>query len=210
MKNIDRLLEKVWDYAVPVKEGKLEHKLSNEFFMFQIVAHMSYHVYGGGCSVRCFMDLLLLDTKLFMDKAVFGEMLKECGLEKFCEISLKLARIWFSDGIHNEITDVYQRYLLNGGIYGTKMNSIAAKDSKKSNFSYAVSRIFMPYEQLCITYPKLKEKKYLFPFYQVKRWLRTVKNRRYLEVSKEFDANDSVTRQNASDYSKLIEKLELK
>lgn len=208
--NIDGLLERVWDYALPKSKGAFEYILADEFLYFQHIAHMSYHVVDGGCSIRYFMDLLLLDAKLCADKAAVAEMLRECGLEKFSETSLKLARIWFSEEEHDEITPVYEKYLLGGGIYGTKMNAIAAKDNKKSTFSYAVGRIFMPYEKLCITYPNLKGKKYLLPFYQVKRWFRTLKNRRYLDASKEFEANNSITKQKANDFSKLFESLELK
>ena len=55
MENIDPLLSKVWEYAAPKKEGSYEYALTNEFFLFQHVAHMSYHVIHGGMGIKGFM-----------------------------------------------------------------------------------------------------------------------------------------------------------
>lgn len=209
MDNIDRILEKVWDYAAPKEEGSYEYVLTNEFFLFQHVAHMSYHVVGGGCSIRYFLDLYLLEKKLKYDKTVLKELFIESGLEKFHEISMKLANIWFSDEEHDDTTLVYQRYLLHGGVYGTKMNEIAANSDKKSTASYVAGRLFIPYEKLCITYPNLKGKKILLPFYQVKRWCRVLKNRGYKKVPEELKANNVVSQENINEFSKLMESLEL-
>lgn len=209
-KNIDVLLEKVWHYAKPKAEGTFEHVLTDEFLLFQHVAHMSYHVVDGGCSLRYFLDLYLLENKLIIDKTVFNKTIEKCGLVQFYEISLKLAKVWFSDEKHDDITLSYQRYILNGGMYGTKMNSIAANAKKKSTFSYVLSRIFAPYEMLCITYPSLKGKKALVPFYQVRRWCRTIKKRRYKNVNVEIQANNSVSKENTDEFSRLLECLKLK
>ena len=210
MDNIDGLLEKVWEYALPKSEGSCEHVLKNEFLLFQHVAHMSYHVVGGGCSLRYFMDLYLLENRLDLDKFVFDKMLAECGLEKFHKASLKLANVWFANKEHDDITLLYQRYILNGGIYGTKMNSIAAKAEKKGTLSYICGRIFMPYEQLCVTYPSLKGKKLLVPFYQVRRWGRILKKHRYKIASDEIHANNSVSSNNVNEFSYLLKSLKLK
>ena len=208
MDNIDRILEKVWDYAAPKEEGSYEYVLTNEFLLFQHVAHMSYHVVGGGCSVRYFMDLHLLSDKLEFDKTKLYKMLEACNLVTFYEVSLKLARVWFADEEHNDMTLSLQKYILFGGIYGTKVNSIAANDEKKSAVSYVAGRIFMPYEKLCITYPGLKGKKILLPFYQVKRWFRTLKNRRYLAASDELRANREAD-ERTEEFSCLLDNLEL-
>ena len=210
MENVDSLLERVWDYAQPVADGSFEYKLMDEFLLFQHIAHMSYHVADGGCSVRYFLDLFLLKKKLEVDKKALSDMLCECGLEKFYEMSLKLANIWFSNAEHDEVTLSYQRYILNGGIYGTVMNKVAANNDKKKTSSYIAGRIFMPYEQLCITYPKLKKNKLLLPFYQVKRWCRILKNKGYAKASDEIKANNSVSEKNLNEYSKLFDELQLK
>ena len=210
MENIDRLLEKVWDYALPKTAGSYEYVLTNEFLLFQHIAHMSYHVVGGGCSIRYFLDLYLLDNKLEYDKSVFEKMLSDCALEKFYELSLKLANIWFSDEEHDEITLIYQKYLLNGGVYGTKINGIAANSDKKSTFSYVMGRVFMPYEQLCLKYPSLKGKKLLLPFYQVRRWCGALVKGRISDTSKEIDANSKITEEGIAQTRVLFEKLKLK
>ena len=210
MENIDPLLSKVWEYASPKKEGGFEYVLTNEFLIFQHIAHLSYHVVNGGIGIKAFMDLHLLESKLEVDKSVLYKMLDEGNLRTLYEMSLKLSNVWFSDAEHDDVILVYQRYILNGGTFGTKMNAIAANSNKKGTFSYVSGRIFMPYEQLCITYPSLKGRKYLLPFYQVKRWCRILTKRRYINVGEEIRANKSVSVENMSEYSKLLESLNLK
>ena len=209
MDKIDTLLEKVWDYAKPESENSYEYVLSDEFFLFQHIAHLAYHVKSGGCSVRYFMDLHLLKNKLSYDNEKVCEMLKMCGLDAFFSTCVKMCDVWFSDGEHDETTLLFQRYLLNGGIYGTKHNQIAASPDKKSMVAYILNRVFMPYEQLCVTYPSLKGKKMLIPFYQIRRWLRIVANRRLDSASEEFKAKKHVSDGNFGDYSKLFEAIKL-
>ena len=127
----------------------------------------------------------------------------------FYEISLRLSNAWFSGKEHDEETLVYQRYLLGGGVYGTKKNQIAVNLGKKSTFSYAWGRIFMPYKQLCTTYPKLIGKPFLVPFYQIRRWCRIVFKGRFSNVPEEIKANKSVNYDSTQELSKLFESMKL-
>jgi hypothetical protein len=209
MENIDALLEKVWDYANPKADGSCEYVLTNEFFVFQHVAHMSYHVVYGGCSVRYLLDLWLVLNAVSCDENLLGEMLSQCGLSAFFNECVKLSQVWFSGREHDETTVLFQLYLLNGGVYGSKMNSIAVKYRKKGTFSYALCRVFLPYEQLCITYPFLKGRKYLLPFYQARRWLRALFKGRLSVAGKEIDANKQISDKRIAEVQKLFEVLHL-
>ncbi len=210
MDNVDGVLSRVWEYARPNEKGAYEYRLSNEFLLFHTVSHIAFHVITGGCGIKCFFDLYLLEKEIEINRKEFFEWLEECKLKTFYDAVLKLSKIWFSDEKHDETTLVLQKYLLNGGIYGTKMNALAANSEKKSVISYILRRIFMPYEQLCITYPFLKGKKILLPFYQVRRWVRILKKRRYKNASNEIEANKSVAQNDIDEYSMLIKKLNLK
>ena len=50
MDNIDRMLDRVWEYAVP-DEGS-RYAMTPEYFIFHNVAHMVYHFSHGGLGVR--------------------------------------------------------------------------------------------------------------------------------------------------------------
>ncbi len=207
IKNVDVLLDKVWDYALPKSKDSFEYVLTNDFLLFQHISHILYHVVNGGCSIRYFLDLFLLENKLRIDESAFVKVLKECNLEKFYEVSLKLANIWYSDEQHDEITLMLQRYLLDGGVYGIKKNQIAFKRKKKGNVSYILERIFMPYEQLIITYPSLKNRRHLAPLYQVRRWFRIVLNGRIFNSSQEIAANNEITEKSVEAIAYLFENL---
>ena len=207
--NVDTLLTRVWDYALPKNNGSYEYVLTNEFFMFQIAAHLSYHVAGGGCSIRNFLDMYLLKNKLELDESKLCSMLEICGIKTFYYESLRMSEVWFGDGEHDETTLLYQKYLLDGGVYGTKKNQIAASRRKKSKVSYILSRIFMPYEHLVITYPGLKGKKYLSPIYQLRRWCRIAFGGRIGYASKEISLNNDMSEKNKDDVSLLFEKIGL-
>lgn len=186
MDNIDKLLEKVWEYAAPKEEGAYEYVMTDEFFMFHTISHMTYHFRNGGCGIRSYIDLLVLRQNLKYDEEKLLQMLKDCKIEKFYEVSLRFLSVWFSDAEHDEVTRSVHDYLLGGGVYGKKSNALAVKKGEKKMLLYIFGRIFLPYEQLAITYPSLKGKKYLTPFYQIRRWIRVLLNGRVLDTAEEI------------------------
>ena len=195
MDNVDKLLEKVWEYASPVKEGAYEHLLTNEFFMFQNVAHMSYHFVGGGCGIRSFVDLFLLEKSFPFDRKKLLYMLEETGIKTFYEASVRYAEVWFTEREHDEVTRLMHSYLLGGGAYGSKEKSLAIKMADKGKGSYFFRRIFMPYEQLIISYPELKKRPYLAPLYQIKRWSKVFSAGKLSRSVKEVSTGNSITEQ---------------
>ena len=71
-----------------------------------------------------------------------------------------------------EITLQTEKYVLLGGVYGTKkQGAVSAKIKKGSKAGYFFSRIFLPYESLAILYPVVKKHRILAPVCQIRRWL---------------------------------------
>ncbi|MBR5508017.1 MAG: nucleotidyltransferase family protein [Clostridia bacterium] len=209
MDNIDSLLENVWEYASPVNDGASEHVLTNEFFVFQNIAHMSYHFVGGGCGIRSFIDLFLIKKNMSFDEAKLLDMLEKCGIRTFYEACVRYAEVWFTDREHDDVTRLMHSYLLEGGTYGSKQKSILSKNINKSKFSYIFERIFLPYEHLCITYPKLKGKPFLTPFYQLKRWCRIVSKGRAGISAKEIVVCSNISDENKKQMADMFEKVGL-
>ena len=191
--NIDALLADCWDYAT-VLDG-YECEFTNEFFFFHQIAHASYHFLHGGCGVRPILDLYLLQRKMLFDNTVLDEMLEKSGIKKFFDAAKALSEVWFCDGEHTDVTRRMEDYLLRGGVYGSTANSMAVCQQKeKGRLGYIINRIWLPYELLCITYPRLKGRKYLQLFYEIKRWFRIFNpearkhKKRDLDIIKGLDA----------------------
>lgn len=191
--NIDALLSDCWDYAAP--SGDYEYCFTNEFFYFHQIAHASYHFFHGGCGVRPILDLYLLQKKMPFDSTVLDEMLEMSGIKKFFESAKALSEVWFGGSEHSDVTRRMEDYLLRGGVYGSTANSMAVGQQKeKGRLGYIINRIWLPYELLCITYPRLKGRKYLQLFYEIKRWFRIFNpearkhKKRELDIIKGLDA----------------------
>ena len=170
-----RILESVWDRVVPVDGKTYQKEMTDEMFYFYHLVHMVKHFIEGGCGLRSFMDLWILNHKKTFDTQKRTALLKQGELSSFANIVETLADIWFLNERHTDTTRKLETYILNGGVYGNSENKNLVRRSKhKNKFSYFMSRLFMPYEQLCFDYPKLIHRKWLYPFYTVKRWWKKI------------------------------------
>ncbi len=174
MKQMDGVLEQVWQHSRPV--GGMypgEYAQSNEFFLLYHVAHMVCHFVGGGCGIRPFLDLLLLRKQADYNEAEVVSLCEHAGIDRFYENAVRLVDVWFCGEEHNECTRRMENYVCSGGIYGNlEQHDAAVKARKKSKLNYILYRIFLPYANLCVEYPKAKKHKWLAPFFQIDRWVK--------------------------------------
>lgn len=206
--NIDALLSDCWDYAT-VLDG-YECEFTNEFFFFHQIAHASYHFLHGGCGVRPILDLYLLQRKMPFDSTVLDEMLERSGIKKFFEVAKALSEVWFGSDEHTDVTRRMEDYLLRGGVYGSTQNSMAVGQQKeKGRLGYIINRIWLPYELLCITYPRLKGRKYLQLFYEIKRWLRIFNPEARTHKKRDLDAIKKLSAKHKSDVNCMLNELGL-
>ena len=169
--NLDGLLADCWNY-VTVLDG-YDNQFTDEFFLFHQLAHMSYHFLHGGCGVRPFLDIYLLERRISFDHAILDGMLVRTGIKTFYEEASRLAGIWFGGDDYNNVALHMEQFILSGGVYGNTENSMAIGQQKeKGQLGYIIKRIWLPYEFLCVTYPKLRERRCLQLFYEMKRWFR--------------------------------------
>ena len=206
--NIDALLSECWDYAT-VLDG-YECEFTNEFFFFHQIAHASYHFLYGGCGVRPILDLYLLQRKMPFDSTVLDEMLERSGIKKFFDAAKALSEVWFGGSEHTDVTRRMEDYLLRGGVYGSTANSMAVGQQKeKGRLGYIINRIWLPYELLCITYPRLKGRKYLQLFYEIKRWLRIFNPEARKHKRRDLDAIKKLSAKHKSDVNCMLNELGL-
>ena len=207
MENIDRLLARVWDYAVPDNDSR--YKLTPEFQIFHVIAHMSYHMVHGGLGIRPFLDLWLLRTKTSYDEEAVRQMCYECSILTFYEKCCDLVEAWMSgEPIPDELATL-ENYALNGGVFGNRETALASKQREHRGLSYFVHRVFMSRELLSTEYPELKDKLYLMPICQMKRWMRLMNSQKRKQVGREISDVRSMNAEKIDSFDKLLVSLGL-
>ncbi len=206
--NLDALLAECWSYADSA--GGCEYAFSPEFFLFHQFSHAAYHFLHGGCGVRPFLDLYLLNRKLSFDRGALEGMLEKAGIKRFSGMAFRLADVWFGDVEHDELTKQMEQFVLSGGVYGTLENSVAVSQQKqKGRIGHILHRVWLPYELLCVSYPRLRGRRYLQPFYELVRWLRIFKPNTYRKKSRELEAVKNLSTEKKSEVNQMLQQLEL-
>lgn len=65
---------------------------------------------------------------------------------------------------------------------------VSATGAGQNKSRYLFTRIFEPYDYLITLFPELKGKKWLTPYYEVKRWIIRLKSGRSTAIKKELSA----------------------
>lgn len=207
---IDKLLVKAWEYAYRRDENSYEYLFTNEFFIYHQLAHASYHFVGGGCGIRPFIDVFLLEKHLKYDKNKLDELLTEGGIKIFSDDFYHLSKVWFAGEKHSEITEKMEIFLLSGGVYGNAENKTASEQSRnKGKAGNIFKRIWMPYDHLIILYPDLKGKRILQPFYEIKRWCKLFKKDIFKKSMRELKTNTSMSQEKVDETKAMLKDLGL-
>jgi hypothetical protein len=209
LKNIDSVLQNVWDYATKVGDST-EHFVSNEFLLFHIIAHASYHFLSGGCGIKPLVDLFVLDSQLKVNQSALEELLQKTSITTFYNGLKQLMGVWFYDEKSNDLTQRMTEFILRGGVYGVKENAIAIRQARHGGKSgYIFSRLFLPYELLCTRYPILRKHKWLYPFCQVSRWFKLLFRKKLKNAKREVSINSSITEEQRNSTKALLKDLGL-
>lgn len=206
MDNIDKVLDRVWEFAEPV-DG-FHYAMSPEFLIFHNVAHMSYHFSHGGLGMRPYIDLYLLRQKTVYDEAQVGKMLEEAGIDRFYSCCCRLIDVWFCDGRHDDVTERMERFCLEGGVFGSLKNAMASKKRKHSDVRYYFHRLFEDRKSLEQVYPILQKKPYLLLFFQMKRWKKGMTSSKK-SVKNEIKLMSNTDRRTVEAYDALMKRVGL-
>lgn len=209
VKAIDKVLSSVWERSSPAPEHTYLYEMSDEMYYFYHIAHMAKHFVNGGCGIRPFIDIWILNHNCTFDKEKRYELLDEAGLLPFTKAAEELSEVWINNHqSHSSLTEQLEQFILSGGTYGTVENRVMVQQAVTGGkVSYILSRIFLPYDQLKKTYPKLEKRKWLFPFYQIKRWFRLFKKGRLKKSIYEAKTTSSVTIEENDSVSELLTSL---
>lgn len=170
---IDDVLENPWQSASLANARSYTYEMSPEMFYFYHIAHMAKHFQDGGCGIKTIVDLWIIHNRMSYDEQKANELLEKGALLPFANAMRKLSRIWLDGEEYDDFSKELETYIVEGGVYGTLENKVAVHQIKKgSKFKYALSKIFLKYDQLRFHYPVLNKHKWLFPFCQVRRWFK--------------------------------------
>ncbi len=210
MDKADLPLINVWEDAKPLNSSSCHYVLSDEMFYYYHIAHMAKHFLIGGCGIRPFIDLYLLNKHLNLDVAKNEALLSSGGMLKYAQQMEQLTMVWMGNVPHTDLTRTVESYILTGGVYGTMGNLLAAQQVRKGGkLKYAWSRIWLPFEQMRFVYPILNKKRWMLPICQVRRWFRLVFCGSLKSSLHELKHNSSITNDEQQAIKSLLEQLEL-
>ena len=202
-------LDRVWDYCEK-KEESYEYIMRDEMFYYYHIAHTAKHFKCGGCGVRPFVDLWLLNHAVSFDDCKRKKILGEGNLCIFEEQSVILSEKWFSDKEDAAVFAGFEEFIVNGGIYGTMKQKIAVKKNGANHRkAYYFKRVFPPYRMMKHGYPILKHVPLLLPLFWIIRWLKFVNPQIRKKAKKEMLSEKSVKDISVESISALMKQLEI-
>lgn len=164
-----KIPDRVWDFAAPCNDS-FTYTLNDEMFYFYHLAHMAKHFRSGGCGLRPFVDLWLMNRAKNYGTPQVRTLLEAGGLDSFDCQARALCEVWFEGKAHTEVTLAAEEFILKGGLFGTtKTRAAASSQVHGGDEKYFLSRVFVPYDYLKNIYPVLKKHKFLLPFFEIVR-----------------------------------------
>ena len=207
----EAVLKTVWKTSVPENGWSYKRVLPDEMFYFYHVLHMAKHFAHGGCGIRPFLDLWILNHRMPGDREKRDALLAQGELTRFAAAVETLTEVWFSGRQPDALSERVSAYILHGGVYGKGKNMIAAKRSKGNGslYSYVLYRLFPPYADMQVRYPILRKHKWLLPFCVVARWFSPLYNGMFGRAVRELKTNAAVSQEEINSTGELIKQLGL-
>lgn len=203
------ILERVWQYTTLI-DNCYERTINDEMQYFYHLAHMAKHLKNGGCGVRFFLDLWLLNHNTQFDANKRDELISKSGLFIFAKQSLQLSEKWFTPVNDEDDLSEFEEYVVRGGIYGSLESSVTIRKNRaKSRFLYYINRIFLPYKKIMYLYPVLKKYPILLPPCWVLRWFKLLNPKTRQHAIEEAKAESRIDSESVVRVERLMEQLKI-
>ena len=205
-----KILANVWDTALQKQGYTYRHEMPDDIFYFYHVAHMAKHFENGGCGIRPFIDLWLLD-KLPQANMSKRELLLEKGkLLQFAQAASRLSGVWLEAFPSDACSTRMQSYILYGGVYGNSENRVLLQQQKKGGkVGYILSKVVLPYDDMLYRYNILDKHRWLMPFLQVHRWGRMLFGKGRHRLAGELALGQGVSQSQAEEMHVLLKEVGL-
>lgn len=162
-------LSTVWQTAKPDPENKYCFNLSDDIFYYYHIMHMAKHFRIGGCGIRPFIDLWLLEKTNYVSSDA-KNILKKGHIDVFAENAVKLSKVWFSNEEHNAITVKMQDFIIEAGAFGSHRTRLISNSQRSGGkLKFIFSKVFVPYNYLKRDYPILEKYPILTPWCEICR-----------------------------------------
>lgn len=160
-----QVLERVWDTAKQANGYTYRYEMQSDIFYFYHLAHMAKHIKLGGCGIKPFIDLYLINQNGLNKGA--DETIEKGGLTRFCEVANELSLYLMTGKTPGDETMTLCDFILKGGTYGTVKNRVQVGEPiiEKNIFK----TVFLPYNKLKYHYHVLYKHKWLYPFCIIRR-----------------------------------------
>ena len=204
------VMEGIWEDAKPLP-GKCYHmELSDGLFYFYHMVHMAKHFLDGGCGIRPFLDIWILNHRVQPDVNGRQALLEKGELLGFAKAAEQLSRIWFEGAPMDEYSKGLETFVLSGGTYGSLENQVSLRQARKgSKFRFLLERIFLPYGFMKYSYPVLQTHKWLTPVFWIVRWFRLLFGGKVTKAVQELQTSNDVTEADRATAHALLRYLEL-
>lgn len=209
--NCRDVLAQIWEDAVPKTPGAYHHCMSDAMFYFYHIAHMAKHFQHGGCGIRPFLDIWIMNHRMDFNREKRHALLQEGGLLSFAKAAEQLAEVWFSGAQPDDLSQQISEYILRAGLYGDNVNRAALGQAQMGGkLRYLLlRRVFMPYDFLKAEYPLLKKHKWLMPVYQIVRWIHMLRSGRLRQTVREIKANMKTQSNTTESTAEMLSRLGL-
>lgn len=206
----NEMLKQVWEHTAPKEGFSFWQEMTDEMFYYYHIAHMAKHYEHGGCGLRPFVDLWLLDRMPGADKDRRDRFLEKGNLLRFANAMRQLVRVWMDGEPLDWITEQMQEFIVAGGAYGNRRNYIAMQQQKRGGrFGYVFSKIILPYDVLKTHYCILYKHPWLTPVMQVRRWCKLLFCGHMDRVARDVRYNGSVSKSQAEELKQLLQDIGL-
>lgn len=210
VQSASEILGAVWDTVI-LQEGRTHcYQMPDELFYFYHIAHMAKHFENGGCGIRPFVDLWLLNHMQNADREERERLLAKGRLLRFAKNAKKLCNVWFDGEAPTVLTEQMESYILRGGVYGNDTNRISVQQQKQGGrLGYALSKIFLPYDILKFHYPILQKHRWLTPVMEVRRWGKLIFCGHMKRTLRELQYNRNISADEAANTKRFLKELGL-
>ena len=206
----NKILSSVWQNSTKCKNSFC-HIMNGEYFYYYHVAHMERHMFKGGCGVKPFIDLWLINKNFEFNKEKAEKLLSEGGLSKFNDACYELSKTWLEKSDYTKETALFEAFIIDGGVFGNSQNEVLINQGKKGGRAkYILSRIFMPVEEMQHRYNVLKKHKWLYPIFVVVRCFEVVFKGDSKRIKNELKTSAQITSDKQQNMENLIKYLGLK
>ena len=165
-----------WERAIKTEENGFSYRLSPEDEFIYLFVHFAKHYRDGGIGIKHLADLWVYENSVTIDIDYIRTELEKIGLFKFYQNIKRVMSVWFEDGEHDEVTELISKVVIESGAYGQHRRGVLAMALRKkmtntqpSRTKSFMTKLFLPYKNMCIKYPYLKKYPFLLPIAHIIR-----------------------------------------